>query len=222
MDQSHAVSAPAECIDGCNCPEITSQISPDKEIYTVTVNGTPVSYLCKVTQGAVWTVIQIRRDGSISFHDKLWTEYETGFGSISNEFWLGLKEIHRLTSQGLTVLRINLGFSSGSTEYSAQYSSFSVAGPETDYQLTLGGYSGNAGDMMLDPDPDVYLNGMKFTTIDRDNDFSNQSCSVLFKGAWWYNRCALSNINGEYGNIDFAWGNHAATLTKTMMLIKKP
>lgn len=38
-------------------------------------------------------VIQIRRDGSISFHDKLWTEYETGFGSISNEFWLGMDKI---------------------------------------------------------------------------------------------------------------------------------
>ena len=60
-------------------------------------------------------------------------------------FLPGLKEIHRLTSQGLTVLKIMLKFSSGNTEYIAQYSSFSVAGPETDYQLTLGGYSGNAG-----------------------------------------------------------------------------
>ena len=60
-------------------------------------------------------------------------------------FLPGLKEIHRLTSQGLTVLRIVLKFSSGNTEYNAQYSSFSVAGPETDYQLTIGGYSGNAG-----------------------------------------------------------------------------
>jgi len=39
-------------------------------------------------------------------------------------------------------------------------------------------------------------NGQKFSTKDRDND--NHKCSISSKGAWWYNDCYDSNLNGVY------------------------
>ena len=42
-------------------------------------------------------------------------------------------------------------------------------------------------------------NGMKFSTKDNDNDnWSGGSDAVYYKGAWWYNYNAQSNLNGRY------------------------
>ena len=40
---------------------------------------------------------------------------------------------------------------------------------------------------------------MNFSTKDQDNDLpSDMSCAVKFKGAWWYENCHESNLNGQY------------------------
>ena len=39
---------------------------------------------------------------------------------------------------------------------------------------------------------------MKFSTKDRDNDLDAGSCAQRRKGAWWYQTCTNSNLNGLY------------------------
>jgi len=47
-----------------------------------------------------------------------------------------------------------------------------------------------------------YHNGRKFSTKDQDNDVSEINCAaeVHIKGAWWYDNCRTSNLNGVYRN----------------------
>ena len=45
---------------------------------------------------------------------------------------------------------------------------------------------------------------MQFSTKDNDNDLDDSSsppngiCAKRYHGAWWYNRCHRSNLNGLY------------------------
>uniref|UniRef100_A0A1X7TSB0 Fibrinogen C-terminal domain-containing protein n=1 Tax=Amphimedon queenslandica TaxID=400682 RepID=A0A1X7TSB0_AMPQE len=39
---------------------------------------------------------------------------------------------------------------------------------------------------------------MKFTTRDNDNDNSGGNCADYYNGAWWFNACFQSHLNGRY------------------------
>ena len=65
------------------------------------------------------------------------------------------------------------------------------------YRLRVSDYHGSAGDNLSGH------NGDPFSTIDKDNDSWPDNCAVKFKGAWWYNKCHSSNLNGyNYGTRD--------------------
>jgi hypothetical protein len=60
-------------------------------------------------------------------------------------FCSGLKQIHLLTStQGAYMLRVELEDRDGRTGY-AEYQRFLVEGPDEQYRLNVGGYTGTIG-----------------------------------------------------------------------------
>ena len=172
-----------------------------------------------VTNGGGWTVFQRRQDGSVDFY-RNWTDYENGFGNLTGEFWLGLGKINRLTKEQSNTLRVDLGDYSNNKAY-AQYATFSVGDSTTEYTLTVGGYSGTAGNSL------DWHNGMKFTTRDNDNDQWVNNCGWRYVGGWWFNSCFYSYLNGRYqhkpsvshgnGTIWYAWKGWYYSLKFTEM-----
>ena len=145
------------------------------------------------TDGGGWTVFQRRMDGSVDFYLN-WADYVHGFGNISGEHWLGLSKIHRLANGSVsTKLRVDM-IDKNNNSTNVTYSTFYIGGSTTDYTLHVCGYSGTAGDSL------AYHNLMKFSTKDDDNDqWSDGNCAIVYTGAWWYNICYHSNLNGQYG-----------------------
>ena len=91
-------------------------------------------------------MFQRRMDGTEDFY-RGWDDYVKGFGNLYGEFWLGLNKIHRLTQAADITLRVDLANFEGETRY-AKYTTFKVRDSSRKYNLTVGGYSGDAGDIM--------------------------------------------------------------------------
>nr|XP_049464258.1 ryncolin-2-like [Anopheles coluzzii] len=159
-----------------------------------TQNDEPFLGYCEQTAfGGGWLVFQYRYDGSVDFY-RNWTEYRNGFGSMDGEFWLGLENLHRMTSAQKHELLVELKHFNGSYMY-ARYDEFEIGNEKDQYPLArLGSYTGTAGDLIS------IHKGMKFSTKDRDNDKSIESCAKTWKGAWWYKNCGYANLNGGFKN----------------------
>ena len=136
-------------------------------------------------------------DGSENFN-RGWADYVSGFGSVWGEQWLGLEKIHCLTTRtARTELRIDMADFRGDKKY-AYYNFFMVGNAASKYKLQVAGYSGTAGDSIQYGSGTVNINGMAFSTHDRDNDLSGGNCAQGFNGGWWYNSCLRSQLNGIY------------------------
>ncbi|KAM9641537.1 ficolin-1-like [Trichechus inunguis] len=175
------------------CKELLTQGNALSGWYTIFLpDCRQLTVLCDMdTDGGGWTVFQRRMDGSVDFFQD-WAAYKRGFGSQLGEFWLGNDNIHTLTAQGTSELRVDLVDFEGNHQF-AKYTSFKMAGEEEKYKLVLGAFAGGtAGDSLTDH------NNQSFSTKDQDNDKGSASCATRFEGAWWYNDCHSSNLNGHY------------------------
>ncbi|XP_059216757.1 fibrinogen-like protein 1 isoform X2 [Stomoxys calcitrans] len=146
-----------------------------------------------IIDGGGWLVIQRRFNGSVDFY-RGWSEYKNGFGNLDGEFWMGLHKLYALTTAlGPMELLIHLGDHHDIVKY-AKYDNFAIGNEESGYELKdIGNYEGNAGDALS------FQKGYKFSTKDKDNDFNEWlNCADEMKGAWWYDNCQASNLNGLY------------------------
>ena len=181
-----------------DCSDLFKSGHAQSGVYSVNPDGKgSFNVYCDMrTDGGGWTVFQRRQDGSVDFY-RGWNDYKSGFGQLTAEFWLGNDKIHRLTAARPSSLRVELEDWNGGIAY-AKYGKFNIGDEQAKYRLEVGSYSGTAGDSLL-RQGSFNLDNMAFTTNDKDNDrASSGNCAMIYTGAWWYNDCHNSNLNGKY------------------------
>ncbi|XP_029693779.1 tenascin-like isoform X1 [Takifugu rubripes] len=205
-----------------DCAQIWLNGESTSGLYSIYVGGEesqPLQVYCDMaTDGGGWTVFLRRQNGKLEFF-RNWKNYTAGFGNMNDEFWLGLTNLHKITSSGHYELRVDLR-DSGESAY-AQYDKFVVAEPRTRYKLHIGAYSGTAGDSM------TYHQGRPFSTYDNDNDIAVTNCALSYKGAFWYKNCHRVNLMGKYGEKGhskgvnwFHWKGHEHSIEFAEMKLR--
>ncbi|KAH7937859.1 hypothetical protein HPB49_016880 [Dermacentor silvarum] len=179
-----------------DCWDVLQDGHNSSGVYRIQPSGSPEAIMvyCNMdSDGGGWTVVQRRLDGSTDFQ-RSWTDYKYGFGNTASEFWLGNNQIHHLTSQRLYQVRVDLEDFDGQHAH-ALYAYFAIGSEREKFALKLlGKYEGgDAGDGLSTHA------AMAFSTWDVDNDqWGDGSCAREHQGAWWYNQCGSSSLNGDY------------------------
>ncbi len=191
----------SKCTDSIKrtCCDHLKQDSNDSEIqsgvYTVTSGSFSTSEVwcdMKTNQGG-WTVITRRESNKTSF-DRLYSEYEEGFGDLNGDFWYGLRAMEALTSQESYEMQLDMYMDANSTNASASahYDNFKVEGSH--YNLTLGNFTGSDSELEDRLRP-FHNKGFvaKKTVLD------TMTCTDRVSAGWWFAKYCLSGENEPQG-----------------------
>ncbi|XP_065087444.1 angiopoietin-related protein 2-like [Ochlerotatus camptorhynchus] len=144
--------------------------------------------------GGHWLVVLQRFDGSEDFH-RNWSDYRNGFGTVGQEFWLGLERLHQLTKNTAYEVLMEMEDFAENYRY-ARYTKFAI-GPEANHYSVdeLGTYSGTAGDSF------TAHKLSKFTALDNG---PRNECNKPYTGGWWYfeGRCYDTHLTGKWDKTD--------------------
>ena len=154
--------------------------------------------------------IQRRVSDSVDFN-RGWDDYVNGFGEEDGNYWIGLEEMHQLTTTHEVGLNIDIATFEGEP-FTLKLERFSVGNAASNYAIHYSGYSQSSDRVKNTTFPNAN-NDMMFSTRDRDNDLSHSNCaSDVFRGGWWYSSCTRISLNGDYeGDV---------TPTNTGILVK--
>uniref|UniRef100_A0A8C2D7F7 Zmp:0000000846 n=1 Tax=Cyprinus carpio TaxID=7962 RepID=A0A8C2D7F7_CYPCA len=205
-----------------DCSEALLNGETSSGLYTIYISGDekqPVQVYCDMsTDGGGWMVFLRRQSGKVDFY-RNWRNYSAGFGDTNDEFWLGLSNLHKITSAGQYELRVDLR--DGQESVFAVYDKFYIADPRSRYKIQIGAYSGTAGDSLS------YHQNRPFSTYDNDNDIAVTNCALSYKGAFWYKNCHRVNLMGKYGDSShskginwFHWKGHEHSIPFAEMKIR--
>jgi len=212
-----------------NCQEIKYFMpSSESGTYKIQIKGEKIQVRCEMSDNSTgWIVIHNRYDGSVSFTNN-WQSYQEGFGSLDGEFWLGLENLHKITSSESFDLKVVMSDFDGTTKF-AEYKEFHIGSSTENYNLSIKqhSYNGTAGDGL------TAHNLAVFSTSDNDNTANKCSTQHVHQYGNWLNDDCYSrqNINGYYASNPtskggylmhwFTFSNNRKAL-KTMKLMIRP
>ncbi|CAG2240804.1 FCN [Mytilus edulis] len=170
------------------------------DVYTIQPEGvsTGMMVYCDIdTGGSGWIV------SSSLFTSDVYTIQPEGVSTdmmVYCDMDTGNDNLHTLTYSNKYMLRVDLTDIFGNTRY-AEYYIFRVSDEADRYRLIIGEYQGDAGDSMF------YNNNQIFHTKDQDS--TNNGCSLARYAGFWFYGCTWANPNGRWlPGIDSWDSNH--------------
>ncbi|ESO01649.1 hypothetical protein HELRODRAFT_174608 [Helobdella robusta] len=153
-----------------------------------------------------WIVIQQRISNLTSFNQS-WETYKNDFGKFDRNFWLGLENIHQLTSSANYSLRLEV--CGNGYWVSDEYDHFMVNSAEFNYSLNVSNYNGDNFDVLNIVPTNLPIsqghNGRMFSTFDRDNTPLQRSTGMhMASGNWFDGNSYAQNLNGVY-DVNFQY-----------------
>jgi cysteine-rich repeat protein len=158
-------------------------------------------YCDQDSDGGGWTVFQRRVSGVTDFY-LTYAAYAAGFGAANGDYWLGNDRVSAFTARYPSELRVDM--TDLGAGYYAKYATFALSGAADGYKLSLGAFSGTAGDSLT-----AHTN-QAFSAYDAG---PSSSCANSYHGAWWYTNCHSSNLNGAWGSAAYGYGLNWYSLT---------
>ena len=150
--------------------------------------------------GGGWTVFQRRFKPHTQNFDLNWDSYKHGFGDVYKEFWLGNDLIHEITSSKPHYILVFGRKADGETAVS-KYGSFYIENDSESFKIHFNDtVLTNAESLTMSDYNKGDLDGMKFSTKERDNDLKIDDCAATL-GAFWHNECSDINPNKNEGII---------------------
>ncbi|KAJ8033514.1 Fibrinogen-like protein A [Holothuria leucospilota] len=190
-----------------NCYQLRGHGINKSGIYIIqTPRQLPIEVYCDMdTDNGGWTVFQRRLNEDFDFK-RDWAGYESGFGKLNADFWLGNEKLYHMTESKLYMLRIDME-TNDKRKLVTTYDNFKIGQASENYRLkSLGTYSGTEEL----PYAMTCHENMSFSTYDRDNDrAATRNCADVTSSGWWFNggpgdtscygnKCKEVNLNGQY------------------------
>ncbi|KAK6183870.1 hypothetical protein SNE40_006450 [Patella caerulea] len=184
-----------DCSEGFESGHYTNQSG----IFQIqpTAASSPFEVVCRMQEGG-YTLIQLNDEYNTENFNQSWEQYKQGFGSLNRTHWLGLDHIHDITSSRTQDAYVYIVDVMAQTPYLRKFVNFRVENESMEYAMYYSSSEAVRG--FNDLGDSLYnLVGQGFTTYDHDNDQSPTNCAQNYEVGFWYNWCALCNINGRMG-----------------------
>ncbi|CAC5396411.1 unnamed protein product [Mytilus coruscus] len=151
---------------------------------------------------------------SVNINDEIRKIVEEILKEKGNEY------INAISTNGQHKVKFTL-WKDGTTKYT-EYSNFRVEDEQSKYKLKVSGYSGTAGESLVNVLSARKANEQKFSTYDQDNDgISDYNCAMENKGGWWYNACFYASLNNMENNRINWYKDMGYNIKKSMVMVTR-
>ncbi|GFS14756.1 angiopoietin-related protein 4 [Elysia marginata] len=134
-----------------------------------------------------------------------WDQYVNGFRLSDEDYWLGLENLHRYTSDGSSH-RARFGASFNSSQANGQIlessSNFVVGSASNGYAYTTNSFTNRLSEIVESGQRQYFQtllygqSGKPFSTTDNDQDNNGlKHCAQLAGAGWWFGTCEPFSVN---------------------------